>query len=54
MQSALFYEPFLFCSRDELERLQPVTQSLRDMIVKRSKLLLPLRPIWRVEMVGRK
>ncbi|KAH7698832.1 hypothetical protein AAVH_34068, partial [Aphelenchoides avenae] len=39
----------LFCSRDYLERLQPLSQSLLDMIVAGSN-LLPLRHIQRVDL----
>ncbi|KAH7706809.1 hypothetical protein AAVH_16401 [Aphelenchoides avenae] len=44
MHPVLFYEAFFFFSRDDLERLQPVSRTLRDMIVQNSN-VLPLRPI---------
>ncbi|KAH7696688.1 hypothetical protein AAVH_36240, partial [Aphelenchoides avenae] len=44
MNPVLLYESFSFCSRDDLERLQPLSQSLLDMIVAGSN-ALPLRPI---------
>lgn len=49
----LRYEILFFYTRDELERLQPLSQTMLDMTVKGSK-VLPLRPIDRVEMVSRK
>ncbi|KAH7714943.1 hypothetical protein AAVH_17672 [Aphelenchoides avenae] len=45
----LRYEILFFYTRDELERLQPLSQTMLDMTVKGSK-VLPLRPIDRVEM----
>ncbi|KAH7707614.1 hypothetical protein AAVH_25144 [Aphelenchoides avenae] len=49
MHTILFNESFSFCSRDQLERLQPVSQSLLDIIVAGSN-VLPLRPIDRIHM----
>ena len=50
MHLALFFESFSFCSRDDLESVQLVSQSLLDTIVDGSG-VLPLRPIYRVSMV---
>ncbi|KAH7711597.1 hypothetical protein AAVH_21064 [Aphelenchoides avenae] len=47
MHPVLFYESFFFCSRNDLERLQPLSKSLRNIIVNGSK-ALPLRPVDRV------
>ncbi|KAH7708263.1 hypothetical protein AAVH_24484 [Aphelenchoides avenae] len=49
MHPALFYESFFFCPRDDLERLQPLSQTLLDIIVGGSN-MLPLRPIYCVSM----
>ncbi|KAH7696510.1 hypothetical protein AAVH_36419 [Aphelenchoides avenae] len=49
MHPVLFNESFYFCPRDDLERLQPLSRSLLDMIVAGSN-VLPLRPIHRVDM----
>ncbi|KAH7718044.1 hypothetical protein AAVH_14555 [Aphelenchoides avenae] len=49
MHPVLFYESFFFCSRNDLERLQPMSRSLRNLIVNRSR-TLPLRAIDRVFM----
>ncbi|KAH7704419.1 hypothetical protein AAVH_28395 [Aphelenchoides avenae] len=49
MHPALFYESFFFCPRDDLERLQPLSQTLLDIIVRGSN-VLPLRPIYYVNM----
>ncbi|KAH7704032.1 hypothetical protein AAVH_28782 [Aphelenchoides avenae] len=49
MHPVLFNESFSFCSRDVLERLQPLSQMLLDMIAAGSN-VLPLRPIQRVDM----
>ncbi|KAH7704031.1 hypothetical protein AAVH_28781 [Aphelenchoides avenae] len=49
MHPILFNESFFFCPRDDLERLQLLSQSLLDMIVAGSN-VLPLRPIDRIEM----
>ncbi|KAH7724710.1 hypothetical protein AAVH_07851 [Aphelenchoides avenae] len=45
----LRYELLFFYTRDDLERLQPLSQSLLDMIVAGSN-VLALRPIYRVDM----
>ncbi|KAH7715345.1 hypothetical protein AAVH_17278 [Aphelenchoides avenae] len=47
MHPVTYYESLLFCIRDDLERLQPVSKSLLNTIVRSSK-VLPLRPIHRV------
>lgn len=52
MQGVLFFESFSFCSRNDLEFLQPISQSLFDIVVNGSK-VLPLRPISVVSMVRR-
>ncbi|KAH7717216.1 hypothetical protein AAVH_15327 [Aphelenchoides avenae] len=44
MHPVLFYEAFFFCSRDDLERLQSVSRTLRDMVIHSSN-VLPLRTI---------
>ncbi|KAH7707807.1 hypothetical protein AAVH_24962 [Aphelenchoides avenae] len=49
MHPVLFNESFYFCPRDDLERVQPLSRSLLDMIVAGSN-VLPLRPIHRVDM----
>ncbi|KAH7703374.1 hypothetical protein AAVH_29455 [Aphelenchoides avenae] len=49
MQGVLFFESFSFCSRNDLEFLQPISQSLFDIVVNGSK-VLPLRPISVVSM----
>ncbi|KAH7697213.1 hypothetical protein AAVH_35705 [Aphelenchoides avenae] len=49
MHPVLIYESLFFCPRNDLERLQPLSQSLLDMIVKGSK-VLPLRPVCIVYM----
>ncbi|KAH7702785.1 hypothetical protein AAVH_30054 [Aphelenchoides avenae] len=49
MHTILFNESFFLCSRDDLERLQPLSQTLLNMIVASSN-VLPLRPIHRVDM----
>ncbi|KAH7709492.1 hypothetical protein AAVH_23248 [Aphelenchoides avenae] len=51
MHPVLFNESFSFCSRDDLERLQPVSQSLLDIVVAGSN-VLPLRPIHCVKMLS--
>ncbi|KAH7711972.1 hypothetical protein AAVH_20684 [Aphelenchoides avenae] len=47
----LRYELLFFYTRNDLERLQPLSQSLLDMIAKGSK-VLPLRPIEYVDMAS--
>ncbi|KAH7697822.1 hypothetical protein AAVH_35090 [Aphelenchoides avenae] len=47
----LRYELLFFYTRNDLERLQPLSRSLLDMIVKGSK-VLPLRPIRYVNMAS--
>ncbi|KAH7698833.1 hypothetical protein AAVH_34069 [Aphelenchoides avenae] len=49
MHPVVFYESFFSCPRDDLERLQPLSRSLLNMIVAGSH-VLPLRPIHRVDM----
>ncbi|KAH7707804.1 hypothetical protein AAVH_24959 [Aphelenchoides avenae] len=49
MLPELRYELLFFCTRDELEYLQPLSQTLLNMIVAGSK-VLPLRPIYCVNM----
>ncbi|KAH7699837.1 hypothetical protein AAVH_12963 [Aphelenchoides avenae] len=49
MQDVLFFGSFFFCSRDDLEHLQALSQSLHNMIVNFSE-VLPLRPIDYVSM----
>ncbi|KAH7709490.1 hypothetical protein AAVH_23246 [Aphelenchoides avenae] len=49
MQPELRYEILLFCTRNELEHLQPLSRTLLDVIVARAK-KLPLRPISWVRM----
>lgn len=46
----LRHELLFFCTRDELERLQPLSRTLLDMIVAGAN-VLPLRPISLVDMV---
>lgn len=50
MLPELRYELLFFYTRDELERLQPLSRSLLKMIVAGSN-VLPLRPIGRIDMV---
>ncbi|KAH7695775.1 hypothetical protein AAVH_37163 [Aphelenchoides avenae] len=52
MHPILMYESLFFCPRDDLERLQPLSSSLLDIIVKGSK-VLPLRPIGIVCMASK-
>ncbi|KAH7695751.1 hypothetical protein AAVH_22847 [Aphelenchoides avenae] len=49
MQADHFYESFFFCSRKDLEGLQLVRKSVRKRILRHSQ-VLPLRPVWRVDM----
>ncbi|KAH7703578.1 hypothetical protein AAVH_29248 [Aphelenchoides avenae] len=51
MHPILIHESLFFCPRDDLERLQPLSQSLLDIVVKGSK-VLPLRPIRHVDMAS--
>ncbi|KAH7691329.1 hypothetical protein AAVH_40157 [Aphelenchoides avenae] len=50
MNADHFYESFFFCSRDDLEGLQLVRKSVRNRIVRASR-VLPLRSIRHVDMI---
>lgn len=50
MRPDILYESFFFCPRNELEQLQPLSQSMLNMIDAGSN-ILPLRPIHLVDMV---
>ncbi|KAH7723046.1 hypothetical protein AAVH_09519 [Aphelenchoides avenae] len=49
MHPVIFNESFSFSTRNDLERLQPLSRLLLNMIIAGSK-VLPLRPIDRVDM----